>query len=268
MKKFLQAKTSLLLTIVLVLMSIGGTWGVTYFTARPQSQPAISETRTLTQLYEAAVRDAMTVEPEELQPLVSLGKNEPYATYDEQGRVLLLTFHKYPDSYPGGADVNLKWGEVWTFTGGELADWFDENEEGVNDWPLRFRQLIGLSPDNQATHFTALWVKPEDVLRPAYIQETRKVQMTNALAENTGEEFKAWFDGNIVRSYFDSAYPWTRLGYTYDWADNGKEYGLSEFLVKEGSDVTVAYTSTTEEFVGQLQSGSWLPKEAVDSKFI
>ena len=29
----------------------------------------------------------------------------------------------------------------------------------------------------------------------------------------------------------DNRYPWTRLGYTYDWADNGKEYGLSESLI-------------------------------------
>lgn len=268
MKNFLSKKISYLFAAVLLLVSIGGTWGVTYFTTRPQEPPAISETQTPQQLYDAAVRDAMTVEPEELHPLVSLEKKMPYATYDEQGRVLLLTFHKYPDSYPDGADVSLSWGEVWTFTGGELAGFVEDNGEGVTDWPLRFRQLIGLPPDNGATHFTAMWVKPEDILRPAYIQETGEVSMTAALPENTDEEFKAWFDGNIIRSYFDSAYPWTRLGYTYDWADNGREYGLSEFLVKKGSDVTVAYTATTEDFIGQLRDGSWLPKEAVDSKFI
>lgn len=268
MKKILTKKISLLLTAALLLVSIGGTWGVTYFTTRPSEQPVVSETRTFAQLYDAAVRDAMTVELEELHPLVSLEKKAPYATYDAQGRILLLTFHKYPDSYPNGADVSLSWGEVWTFTGGELADWVDENGEDVADWPLRFRQLIGLSPDNEATHFTAMWVKPEDIVRPAYLQETGEVQMTVALAKDTDEEFKVWFDGNVIRSYFDSAYPWTRLGYTYDWAAGGREYGLSEFLVKKGSAVTVAYTSTTEEFIEQLRDGSWLPKEAVDSKFI
>ena len=96
-----------------------------------------------------------------------------------------------------------------------------------------------------------------------------EVQMTSALPENTDEDFKEWFDGNIVWSYFDSAYPWTRLGYTYDWAaDAEDEYGLSEFLVKDGSEVTVAYTSTTDEFLQQLNDGSWIPEEAVDSKFI
>ena len=37
---------------------------------------------------------------------------------NEEGRVLLYTFHKYPDSYRDGTDVKLEWGNVWTFTGG------------------------------------------------------------------------------------------------------------------------------------------------------
>ncbi|MBR4798868.1 MAG: hypothetical protein IK047_01255, partial [Clostridia bacterium] len=55
-------------------------------------------------------------------------------------------------------------------------------------------------------------------------------------------------DGNIIWSYFDSAFPWTRLGYTYDWADNGTEYGLSEFLVFSGAKAKVEYTYSVDEF--------------------
>ena len=39
------------------------------------------------------------------------------------------------------------------------------------------------------------------------------------------------------------------MGYTYDWADNGTEYGLSEFLIFKGADATVAYTDPVQEFV-------------------
>lgn len=273
MQKFLKAKVSLVLSIVLVLASIGGTWGIIYSVTHSEAAPAVSDgggtQKTTEELYAEAVKDAMTVEKEEILPVVSLDKDSPYGLYDEQGRILLLTFHKYPDSYPNGADVKIEWGEVWTFTGGELADWYSEHKDGVTDWPTRLKQLIGLTPDNEATHFTAMWVNPEDVFRPAYVQETGEVQMTSDLPENTDEDFKEWFDGNIVWSYFDSAYPWTRLGYTYDWAaDAEDEYGLSEFLVKDGSEVTVAYTSTTDVFLQQLSDGSWVPEEAVDSKFI
>lgn len=61
--------------------------------------------------------------------------------------------------------------------------------------------------------------------------------------------FKEWFDSNVTVSYSeDNPYPWTRLGYTYDWADNGKEYGLSEFLIFSGADATVEYTCSIDEF--------------------
>ncbi|GHU44240.1 hypothetical protein FACS1894190_15440 [Spirochaetia bacterium] len=68
-------------------------------------------------------------------------------------------------------------------------------------------------------------------------------------------DFKKWFDGNIVFSYFDSAYPWTRLGYTYDWAPGSNEYGLSEFIVLKGVTVNVEFTKTFDEFIEWLKNG-------------
>lgn len=61
-------------------------------------------------LFDQAVEDAMIAEDGEILPVVSLDEGEPYAVYDDEGRVLLYTFHKYPDSYPDGADVKLEWG--------------------------------------------------------------------------------------------------------------------------------------------------------------
>lgn len=267
MREFLKMKVSLLLTIVFVLVSIGGTWGVTYALTRSETQQISKEDnkqKTTDDLYLAAVADAMIIEQDEILPVVSLEQGAPYALYDEQGRVLLLTFHKYPDSYPNGAEVTIEWGQVWTFTGGELADWYQKNQEGVTDWGTRLRQLIGLSPDNQSTHFTAMWVDPKNVIRPANIQDIGEISMTESLDENTEESFKEWFDSNIVWSYFDSAYPWTRLGYTYDWADNQQEYGLSEFLIQNNSGVQVAYTVTMEEMIEMLKDGSWKPNTSDD----
>ncbi len=274
MKKIAQQKISLLLAIVLVLVSIGATWGITYALTRPGDKPSASapgntepadkpETppaKTDEERYYAAVRDSMTIEEDEILPVISLEQGAPYAIYNEEGQVLVLTFHKYPDSYPDGADVSIAWGEVWTFSPAELAAWYAENNEGVTDWPHRLRQLIGLTLDNQATHFTAMWVEPEDLCRPANVRGIGDITMTSTLAGDVDPDFKAWFDSNIIWSYYDSAYPWTRLGYTYDWSDSGSEYGLSEFLVADGSDVTVAYTVTTEEMVQMLADGSWNPE--------
>ena len=82
MQKFLKAKISLVLALVLVLAAVGGTWGITYGVTRPEAQPArtVEDTpKTPEELYAEAVQDAMTVEADEIFPLVSLEKGEPYA---------------------------------------------------------------------------------------------------------------------------------------------------------------------------------------------
>lgn len=211
-------------------------------------------------LFDQSVEDAMIIDDNEILPVVSLDEGQTYAVYDEEGRILLYSFHKYPDSYPDGADVKLEWGNVWTFTGGELEDWYQKNKDGVTDWATRLRELIGLRPDNESNYFTAMWAKPEDVFRPAYVTDIGTVEMTDSFAGDVDADYKEWFDANIISSYFDGAYPWTRLGYTYDWADNGSEYGLSEFIIKQDSDVKVAYTITLDEMLEKLENNTWNPQ--------
>lgn len=60
--------------------------------------------------------------------------------------------------------------------------------------------------------------------------------------------FETWFEKNTISSYYTGAYPWTRLGHTYDWADNGTDYGLSEFIIFKGAEVTVECTYDLEAF--------------------
>ncbi|WP_405357753.1 hypothetical protein [Ruminococcus sp.] len=60
--------------------------------------------------------------------------------------------------------------------------------------------------------------------------------------------FETWFENNTASSYSTGSYPWTRLGYTYDWADNGTAYGLSEFIIFKGAKVKVECTYNLEEF--------------------
>lgn len=52
--------------------------------------------------------------------------------------------------------MKLEWGNVWTFTGGELEDWYQENKEGVTDWQTRMKELLGLTPDNESNYVTAM----------------------------------------------------------------------------------------------------------------
>lgn len=225
-------------------------------TAQPEQSegptPA-AEAKTDRELYDLAVQDAAVAEEDEIKPLVSLTKEDPLVTWDDQNRVLLCTWHSYPGSYPEGEKVTISWGYVWTFTDKEIATYAGELKAS-EDARRRMRQLIAIDPDKKHSTVTALWVDPADVIRPAYQSDPARGDMTTSFpeGEEVDEAFRAWFDQNILDSYYYGSYPWTRLGYTYDWADNGEEYGLTEFLIKPGAEVEVAYTETTDEFLSRL----------------
>ena len=208
------------------------------------------------ELFRAAVLDVMVIEQDELFPLIEITPESNMCSFDEQGRVLMLTYHSYPDSYIAGEEYQLVYGAVWTFTEREIIAWYSENKDEVVDWSLRFKQLIGLPPDREYTHFSGFWAHPDDIIRPGYAWRLTDTVGASTFIDAPDDEYKSWFDGNIIWSYFDSAYPWTRLGYTYDWAADSGKYGLSEFLVAKDAVTTVEFTLTTEAFV------EWLEEEA------
>ncbi len=236
----------IILTLIFAAIAGLSLWGCSGQAASPQ------------ELYESAVSDAVFAEAEEIKPLVSLTAEDQLVTWDDQGRALLLTWHQSPESYPQGETVNLESGEVWTFTDKEIAKFYAEKKSSVTDWELRLEQCIGLPPDCGYTHISGLWVSPTDVSRPAYNDDPRSDDMDISFDEDISPKFKEWFDGNIVGSYFDSKYPWTRLGYTYDWDADKDEYGLTEFLIHKDAPVQVAFTKTTEDFLQSLDSGNLL----------
>lgn len=204
------------------------------------------------ELYAQAVEDAKTIEPEELLPLkTTLTRDDPYAQWNDQGdRVLVCTWNDTPEDYPDGASVTVGEEPVWVFSGAELEAWYAANADGVEDWELRLCQLIGLPPDAGYTHFTTLWADPQDLLRPAFDPDVTTNTMTETL---TGEDwYQSWFEDNTAASYGEDGYPWTRLGYTYDWADSGTEYGLTEFILPAGAQATVERTVTTGAYLDAL----------------
>lgn len=203
------------------------------------------------ELFARAVRDAMYAGENEIKPLVNITKTDENVIWDGD-KVLVLFMHKYPDSYPAGEDIQLKWGDVWCVSAGEMYKWVKNNGKGVEDWTLRLHQVLGMPTSKGYDTITALWVDSDLLYRPAFVTDpTAEMQATYV---PTGDEefdtmYQAWFESNVQWSYYDSAYPWTRLGYTYDWADNGTDYGLSEFIIFNGANARVEYTYCVEDFV-------------------
>lgn len=206
------------------------------------------------ELWAAAMADAVFSEDSEVMELVCLTPQDPRVVWDDAGeRVLLVTWHAYEEPCePGDALVHT---DIWATSLGEMEDWYQENAGGVTDWELRFAQLLGMPDDGSCTRFSAFWISPSEVIRPAYVTDVT-AQMENGYDQITDPAYQTWFDDNILYSYFESAYPWTRLGYTYDWSGGESVYGLTEFLVADGSQAEIAFTCSTEDFVAWLDGQS------------
>lgn len=192
-----------------------------------------------TELYRNAIEDAKVAEIDEIFPLYEL----------KNGENLLISWHGFPGEYPVGEFYTAgEYPQLWCVAYEELKEWFAANRDGVADWGQRFRQLLGLPESTWYTHFTAFSVFPEDVIRPAYQPDPQK-QITAELLDGSGlGEYEEWFRKNENWSYREAEWPWTRLGYTFDWAE-GREKGLCEFLILPGAEVKVEWTVTTAELV-------------------
>ena len=208
--------------------------------------------------YNAAREKAKNLGPEDIQPLVTIGEGTDMASMSgDNTQVVLVAWHNDGDRFKDGEITHLKDGEVlWAFTDKEFLKWFRENHDKVDNWDIRLKQLLGKAPDTDNRYFTVFWVRVTDVFRPAFFPEINTDMMntafTNTLEEDTSENamwFKNWFDKTNATAYRKDGFPWTRLGYTYDWGNPDSKYGLSEFIVKEGAEIEVKFTRKNRAFL-------------------
>ena len=195
----------------------------------------------------------------------------------------------YKCSDPGGCSGNtscVEGGECPTY---RYDSWVTVVPEIKNFFgltvpqPLRVAQLLGLPPEyavagdpKEAKYMLELWVSPHDLFRPcpdAEISDTvcetsfpmdafRMLDLNNKVRATEGADYgvfktySSWFNNRTRNIYTtgSSPYPWTRLGYTYDWGSSN-HVGLSEFVVHgrkaDGSGIAVGIKSvktTTEYF--------------------
>jgi hypothetical protein len=208
--------------------------------------------------YNAAFEKAKNLTNDDIYPLVSIdGNSDKVSMSGDNSQVILVTWHNDPDRFKDGEITHLKDDEVlWAFTDKEFLAWFRENHAKVDNWDIRLKQLLGKSPDTDNRYFTVFWVRVTDVFRPAFFPDISTDMMnttfTNTLEEDTTANamwFKNWFDKESSVAYRKDGFPWTRLGYTYDWGNPNSKYGLSEFIVKEGAEIEVKFTRKNRAFL-------------------
>ena len=173
-------------------------------------------------------------------------------------------------------------GSPWVTIVPELAGFFKKNTFTT----LRIEQLLGLPPNYGNNYIVEYWADPRDLFRPApdpqVIYQEGSVQFpwetSRILSPGTPDNYKIWDDYCPVSAdqscqctsgsqymdykcwfqnrrayvysydYSSTPFPWTGLGYTYDWGNSRTPVGLSEFVLNKApiySPFTVTIQSVT-----------------------
>ena len=193
--------------------------------------------------YNATVADSAVYRHENLRRLHPL-KFEP-----QTFTTTVVTLTNY--AYPAGVQTLSR--AVWVTAVPEVQEKCSKFSD--QDLALRLRQLIGLQPDAKFQYFVTMTVKSSDVFRPATDPTTTTESPCSDSTQATcGETFPdwvtsahiKWIANQMLSSYVilephtgAYSYPWTRLGYTYDWKPGADRYGASEYVIRPGSIVNV-----------------------------
>jgi hypothetical protein len=209
-------------------------------------------------LYRQAIKDAAVYNRNKVLPLRLL---QP-----EAGQVKVVTFTSYaykvgPYHVPAGRFI-------WVTPDGEVqASCRQFNLQGAA-LTLRLAQLIGLPPNTQNTQLVVFSVPVERIFRPTPdpnpmtiypCAPTEMSQCGNVLPAHVPAEHTVFFVNQTLSAYKigqteqENGYPWTHLGYTYNWTPYAaSKYGASEYVIKPDSDVTVVSVTPSDQYCAPL----------------
>lgn len=206
--------------------------------------------------YLAAVKDAATAEPQEiskeLTPILETNANLIWQGQPGERQVLVLTWTSWNgyDDKVGQALVTSR--DTWVTVAPELKNFCTTYASDSTNLTLRLEQLLGLPPDNGKTRFVEIWVKPQDLFRPSpdpeITDQEAGLEFPQSRHLTVSEEYVTWFNNLNSSSYGENGYPWTRLGYTYDWGNPNSEVGLSEFVISPGATIEIHSLTETEAY--------------------
>ena len=119
---------------------------------------------------------------------------------------------------------------------------------------MRLIQLLGLSPACDYDCITFFRVEADGLFRPTPDSETTDSEAELDFPASATTAYRQWFDDNRQFSYSsDTPYPWTRLGYTYDWnCDTSSHIGPGEFVIRQGAAVMVAAKKGIWSWYGEI----------------
>lgn len=144
--------------------------------------------------------------------------------------------------------------DIWVSFSDEILDFCREFSQ--DELILRMQQLQGLPPqlDRPPESWEFLIVEidgPEDLFRPcADPDPTTSGPCGESFPEDASEAHQAWIAGQALFAWqIPVGYPWTRLGYTYNWnPDAPSIVGTSEFVIPAGTEIEVVDLVTALDY--------------------
>jgi len=210
-------------------------------------------------LYREAIENSMSPGPSkistDLVPINTQNADLLWKKIDGEDYILVVTWKQnisYYKPYLDSAYYNTGKYPIWITTAPELLKRM--KAENSQDVDFRLKQLLGLPPNATYSYFVEFWVKPEDLFRPCPDSEITDSQCDLCFPENTDASHITWINSNRISRYYECElydnYPWSQLGYTYDWNPENKSHvGLSEFVIETNKNIVVNAIYTTKDYL-------------------
>ncbi len=144
---------------------------------------------------------------------------------------------------------------IWVTVVPELTNKIGQsNFFNKTDTILRIKQLLGLPMNANKQIFVEFWVRPQDLFRPSRDKEISDNKADLCFPNAKDSTHQSWINKTVIDSYYscNQKYPWTQLGYTYDWnAANKKHIGLSEFIIDANKNVIINRFIETKKYLSE-----------------
>ncbi|MFC1749220.1 hypothetical protein ACFL2V_10485 [Pseudomonadota bacterium] len=211
--------------------------------------------------YQKAIEDARNPEPSEvvhnLTPIRQDSRGLIWESIDGAPHVLMASLVSDASYYKAHVGKSYNMGNyfAWVTAAPILRNMCGGDGFSEGNMDMRLREVLGLTPNATIKDFVQFWVKEDHLFRPAPDNEISDSTAGLNFPSGTEAWYRAWFNDLRAKQYFQStepennAYPWTQLGYTYDWGSNASsEQGLSEFVIKSNADVVIEGIYGIEEY--------------------
>lgn len=197
--------------------------------------------------YEQALLDAKTIGSSKVRELIRLSKDNEKLLFmnNRLSGIVWSSYTGYNDLV--GKTITLD-RDVWITISPHLKERCKDFCL-TNDFDLRMKQLLGIHPLGNNNYIVELLVDLPNLFRPCYSPEIHASQCGLEYSSGVSKDHVHWMKELEEISYLSgTGYPWTRLGYTCDWRNGSCEFGLDEFVVGRGSNVTVNTVADSFEF--------------------